>query len=347
MKLLYLNKINTNKRWGAENFLNEAFGKINVETICLDYEQHKYHVGSFIKKINNSFDAVLVQRGVGYNFPVSVLQNINRPKILLFTELVKRNTNQHYLLKANIFDHIFVRSQECYDFLLANKWVNPEQLSIQLSAALNVPLSTPSTNQDIDVLFVGALTERRKSILNKLGQGLNITVKSVFGKEFYQAIQRSKIVLNLHGSEYLDTETRIFETLSCRGFIITEKLAAESPFVSGKHLIECDKVKELTGKIAFYLNHPELRHAMANQGFDLVHQQHTYHHRAVVIKVKFNQIISRYALSKPIVNNRGLLLTGYEENGLRLKDYGYGQMVKHYQFSKKLFRKIARKKTAL
>lgn len=339
MKLLYLNKINTNKRWGAENFLNEALEEINIDTICLDYEQNKYQLASFIKNINTSFDGVLVQRGVGYNFPVSVLENIARPKILLFTELVKRNTNQHYLLKANVFDHIFVRSQECYDFLLEKKWINPEQLSIQLSAALKTPLSTPSTNQDIDVLFVGALTERRKKILDKLGEEINITIKSVFGKEFYQSIQRSKIILNLHGSEYLDTETRIFETLSYRGFVISEKLAAESPFISGKHLIECDGIEGLTEEIIFYLNHPELRHAMADQGFDLVQNQHTYHHRAVVIKAKFNQIISQYPLSKPVVNNRGLLLTRYKENGLQLKGYSYSQVVKHYLFLKKLFKK--------
>jgi len=347
MKLLYLNKINTNKRWGAENFLNEAFGKINVETICLDYEQHKYHVGSFIKKINNSFDAVLVQRGVGYNFPVSVLQNINRPKILLFTELVKRNTNQHYLLKEDLFDHIFVRSQNCYDFLIKQKWVAHKKLSVMLSAAMNISLPEKSPPKDIAVLFVGAITERRKKILDQLNQQTKITVRSVFGNDFYKTIQRSKIILNLHGSEFLDTETRVFEALACQGFVITEKLASESPFVSETHLVEIDHPESLPDIIQFYLNHSNIRNKITQQGFELVQNQHTYHHRAVVIKAKFNQIISQYALSKPIVNNRGLLLTGYEENGLQLKDYGYGQVVKHYQFSKKLFKKIARKKTAL
>lgn len=347
MRLLYLNKINTNKTWGAENFLNEALEKIEVETICLDYEQHKYQLGSFIKKINTSFDGVLVQRGVGYNFPVSVLENIRRPKILLFTELLKRNVNQHYLLKADIFDHIFVRSQNCYDFLIENKWVKPEQLSIQLSAAFSK--STPPTpdHQDIEVLFVGALTERRKDILNKLSQQLNITVKSVFGKAFYQHIQRSQIILNLHGTNHLDTETRVFETLACRGFLITEKLAKESPFISGEHLIESDTIKGLTERIKFYLSRPDPRRTIAECGFNLVRHQHTYHHRAVELKAKFNQIITPYALSQPMVNNRGLLFTKYHENGLKLKDYGFGQVIKQYQFSKKILKKIARKKTAL
>ncbi len=347
MKLLYLNKINTNKRWGAENFLNEALNEISVDTICLDYEQHKYQLGSFIKNIDSSFDGVLVQRGVGYNFPVSVLRNIARPKILLFTELVKRNINQHYLLKEDLFDHIFVRSQNCYDFLIEQKWVTSEKLSVMLSAAMNISLSENSTPKNIDVLFVGAITERRKRILDQLNKQTKVTIRSVFGKDFYKTIQRSKIILNLHGSEYLDTETRVFETLACKGFVVTEKLARESPFIHGTHLVEIDKIDGLTEIIKFYLNHPNIRSKITQQGFEFVQSQHAYHHRAVVIEAKFNQIISQYALSKPIVNNRGLLLTKYEENGLQLKDYGYGQVIKHYLFLKKLFKKIVRKNTAL
>lgn len=347
MKLLYLNKINTNKRWGAENFLNQALNKIDVDTICLDYEEHKYQLSAFVKNINTSYDGVLVQRGVGYNFPVSILRNIHRPKILLFTELVKRNTNQHYLLKGEIFDHIFVRSQNCYDFLIEKKWVAPERLSIMLSAAMNVSLSENPVVQDIDVLFVGAITERRKRILDQLSKQTKITVRSIFGNEFYKTIQCSKIILNLHGSEFLDTETRVFETLACKGFILTEKLAAESPFISGTHLVESNKIDELTKMIAFYLDHPNLRRKIIQQGFGLVQSQHTYHHRAVVIKAKFNQITSVDTSSALPVNKQGLLVANYEENGLKLKDYGYGKVIKYYQFSKKLLKKIAHKKVAL
>ena len=347
MNLLYFNKITTNNHWGAENFLNEALKKNDVNTLCLDYEQHKYQLSNFVKNIRTSYDGVLVQRGVGYNFPISILRNIHRPKILLFTELVKRNFNQHYLLKSGAFDHIFVRSQNCYDFLIEKKWVSAERLSVMLSAALDIFLPENPVHKDIDVLFVGAITERRKKILNQLSEQTNLTIQSIFGEDFYKAIQRSKIILNLHGSDFLDTETRVFETLACKGFLVTEKLAGESPFISGEHLVECDKIDDLSKTIGFYLNHPNMREKITQQGFELVRNQHTYHHRAVVIKAKFNQIISQYSLSKPIVNISGLRLSKYEENRLKLKDYGYGQVIKHYQFSKKLLKKMAPKKPTL
>ena len=54
--------------------------------------------------------------------------------------------------------------------------------------------------KDVDVLFYGAVNERRKEILNKLeAKGLKVkTLFGVYGKERDEWIERAKIVLNLH-----------------------------------------------------------------------------------------------------------------------------------------------------
>lgn len=58
----------------------------------------------------------------------------------------------------------------------------------------------PAENQDIDVLFYGTVTERRRKILKSVEKtGLKVTALfKAYGKERDAMIARSKIVLNLH-----------------------------------------------------------------------------------------------------------------------------------------------------
>ena len=58
-------------------------------------------------------------------------------------------------------------------------------------------------NKDIDVLFVGGLTERRRKILNQL-KILGIKIKHLFGsygQDRDLVIARSKILLNMHSQD--------------------------------------------------------------------------------------------------------------------------------------------------
>ena len=68
----------------------------------------------------------------------------------------------------------------------------------------------PAAEQDIDVFFSGAISERRARVLNALkGRGLNVaTVSDVYGEERDRLIGRSKVVLNIHFHE----DARSFES---------------------------------------------------------------------------------------------------------------------------------------
>lgn len=77
-----------------------------------------------------------------------------------------------------------------------------------------------SGTQDIDVLFYGAMNERRASVVADLASG-GLNVKSVFGlygKERDQLIARSKVVLNLHYYE-----SQIFEIIRVFYLMINSK----------------------------------------------------------------------------------------------------------------------------
>jgi hypothetical protein len=284
MRLLYLNKIHTNAGWGAETFLNTALEELGVETICVDYEQNSYQLARYLENLDQDFDALLLQRGRGYLIPARTLRAIRRPRFFLFTELVARNAPQHYLLKNQLFDHIFLRSPACIEQVTERQWLQPDQVSLIRSAIrpdFHRPL--PNVEKEIDVLFIGSLTPRRRAILDELNQVINVTVHSAFGDEMVDMVNRAKIILNIHAEKQLDTETRVYEVLACKGFLITEKLSAESPFTHGSHLVESSTSEELTSNIRYYLNQPESRKQIAETGYRKVITDHTYKTQATQI----------------------------------------------------------------
>jgi hypothetical protein len=62
--------------------------------------------------------------------------------------------------------------------------------------------------KDIDLLFVGSLTPKRKAILEHVQKHFpNSVVTSAFGDEMVALINRAKIVLNIHAIDSTTTET--------------------------------------------------------------------------------------------------------------------------------------------
>ena len=281
MKLLYLNKIGTNVGWGLETFIDRSLRARGIETICVDYQANAYLLAQSLLKIIDDFDAVLLQRGCGYLIPMEILQAIDRPKLLVFTELIARNHNQYYLLKSPIFEHIFFRSLPCIQSVADRGWRDLDRMSLFLSAidpSFHHPIA--GMVKDIDVLFVGTLLPRRQQIIAELSRDLTITTHNAFGKEMVELINRAKIVLNIHGEDFLDTETRVYETLACKGFLLTETLSAENPFQDGVHLVEAAGIEDLRAKIAYYLDRPLARESIAATGFAEVIAKHTFDERA-------------------------------------------------------------------
>ncbi|MBI2471666.1 MAG: glycosyltransferase [Planctomycetes bacterium] len=139
--------------------------------------------------------------------------------------------------------------------------------------------------RDIDILFVGSITPRRKILLEKLQSSFHVTIANAFGRELVQLFNRSKIVLNIHAEDHKDTETRVFEALGCGSFLLTERLSVENPF-SCEHLVEFETFDELCDKINFYLDHANEREEIAMRGYAEAVARHTYTHRAdEIIKV--------------------------------------------------------------
>lgn len=293
MRLLYLSKIETNRGWGAETFLNKALTTSGVETICLDYQKNRYHLAKRLIKLDSNFDACLLQRGTGYLLPISILHAMKCPRILLFTELVARYPSQHYLLESGLFDHVFVRSRPCIEYVIERGWVTSEQVSLMLSG-VDVDFFRPlqDIEKDIDILFVGTPTARRQEILAALQQHFSIIQTRAFGLELVNLINRAKIVLNIHAADQPDTETRVYEVLACRGFLLTEWLSSENPFTNGAHLVEARDLPHMQELLRHYLAHPALRQGIADAGYQEVVQRHTVLERARQLKRVLDKVVA-------------------------------------------------------
>jgi hypothetical protein len=278
MKILYFSVIERHAGWGAEWFLNSAFRSLGHETICVDYREHRHRLAAKVQDCP-PVDAVLVQRGD--RFPLELVQAAKVPCFFLATELFRRREDQHPLFRCEAFDHVFVRSERCADEIVARGWKRADQVSVLLSSFdPAVHRKLPEVREkEIDLLFLGGLTERRRRILDSLSNDLDVTVTTAFGEEMTRYLNRAKIILNLHAEEDLDVETRVYEVLGCGGFLISERLAAENPFQAGE-LVEIESTDELEPTIRRYLADEAAREAVAAKGHREALRAHTYRARA-------------------------------------------------------------------
>lgn len=118
---------------------------------------------------------------------------------------------------------------------------------------------------DYDVLFVGFLTDRRKKIIEELQQHCCVSIQPRWGKDFKDALGRSKILLNIH--QY-DTPTpleqpRISYALNNRCFVISET-SIDNPYNNLAICTYANLIKETL----YYLLHLKLRNEMNNLVFD-------------------------------------------------------------------------------
>lgn len=338
MKILYINVIEQNAGWGAEYFINEEFKKAGHETITLDYRKYRNILGEKLLKAGD-FDVLLLQRGDG--FPLELLKAVNRPKFFWASELIARNRDQDVLLNSGEFSHIFVHSDNCKK--LAKQYFNGVE-EARLSTLINgfcpkVFSPIKDITKTIDILFVGNITERRRKIINELKSKFNIIEsQSAYGMDMNLLLNKAKVVLNIHAEEFLDTETRVFETLGSGAFLISETLASENPFIAGKHYVEAEigNVEAMIKKIEYYLAHEEERNKIALEGHEEAVKNHTYEKRAEYIANLMKAFVTKENLRIPAVNEYAVneYIKNKKANGITVtyeQVNAIGDFFKNYQ----------------
>jgi hypothetical protein len=131
----------------------------------------------------------------------------------------------------------------------------------------------PQCDEEIDVLFVGSINERRKRILLQLRErGINVNADfGVYGAERDRLISRSRLVLNMHYYEGKVFEiVRVSYLLANRRFVVSERgrdSEEESAFANGVAFADYDG---LVDACAVYLQRADERRRIADLGFEIM-----------------------------------------------------------------------------
>lgn len=157
-----------------------------------------------------------------------------------------------------------------------------------------------SVDKDIDILFYGAITERRKNILTDITKfsnenNINFVLRNndlYDYNEKSKILSRSKIVITIasRDPEILKTNDmfRLSFLLSNKIFFITEKIGDNiiENDIFGDYIDYYTTVDELKNKIIYYLNNPEERDNKANKLYEFSKNNYNIENNFPIDKIK-------------------------------------------------------------
>ena len=223
---------------------------------------------------SSPLDIFLVDKGSGLT--PEILSRIKAKKILYYPDILPQpeGTNEHAELRygefsriAPFFDHVVLHDGRSVPWLEQRGHKNISgRVVLPFGANLHRPLELPKLH---DVTFIGLPSPYRLEWLDFIGRRVPVHNPTVWGEEFVRTVNQSRILLNLHYTPLLNTEHRIIETMACGGFVMSEALSWEGLFEDRKEIVFFDR-KNVFDLLAFYLEHPEERAAVASAGHDRV-----------------------------------------------------------------------------
>jgi spore maturation protein CgeB len=267
--------------WGSEHHLCNVLMELGHIVKTFDYRR-----GSLAIALSSPADMSLVLKGEG--IPPQVIQKLPKPTVLWYGELIHPSADKadevsiqkakELSFNVGSYDWVFHLDALGLDTIRKlggkNVYCLPSAFSPEANRKLNV-------EKAFDVGFAGNLSAHRRKIINFLKENkIDVTYKWVFGNEFNMFINRCKIFLNIHFTQLLNTETRIFEVLGSGTFCLTEEISMPEMFEEKKHLVSWKTEEDLLEEIRYYLEKEEEREKIAQQGMELAESHHTYLCRA-------------------------------------------------------------------
>ena len=212
-----------NAGWGAETFLASALEELGHPVIRLDYRAHRAELPQLLARaVEVKPDIVFLQRGE--DFPCDLLSQFQTPRVYSATEGAW-NHDQHKILQEKIFDAYVASSRNTFDFMI-------RECQVPAARAHHIPSGyDPNTYKTLaveklyNVIAVFNWNFRRRKAFWHLGWGItnkNNGFSGVYGAQCNYLMNQSKVTLNIHATDTLDTETRLYELLPTATAIVSE-----------------------------------------------------------------------------------------------------------------------------
>lgn len=270
----------SNYPWGFENRVIPALESLGHRVISTDFRMQRADLPALIRQ---DADLVLVCKGEG--IPPEVLRAAPCPTALWYAELLgtadecddialMHRKQMAYNIAA--YDYVFGHDQASIDVIRGlgarrAYWLPTAHVDPAVYNRLDLP-------KTVDVAFVGVLSDRRRRFVDALKQDFSVQADSVWDPaEVNRLYNSARIVLNIHTSDLLNTETRLWEVLGAGAFLLSEELSVSGLFLDGVHLgiFRRNDIDDLRRQVVHYLAAVEDRERIADTGYHFVHEQHT------------------------------------------------------------------------
>lgn len=226
-------------------------------------------------------------------------------KTALWTIDAPRNF-QPIIKSAPYYDYVFCGGNEAVELLnkagiKKTRWL-PFACDSQLHKLVEVT-HKEKQKYGSDIVFVGSYYSNRADILSRLtdfnlaiwGPGWDklpsnhplrkhINCRQIEPDDWLKIYCASKIAVIVHYQDgkvpCYQASPKVYEALACKTFaLVDNQKDVRTLFEDGKHLVIFNDPDDLREKIKYYLNHPEEREKIAEEGYKEVIKKHTYVHR--------------------------------------------------------------------
>ncbi len=154
-----------------------------------------------------------------------------------------------------------------------------------------------------DVVFVGSLTDpRRVNLLKQVEKQFDLCVERKFMDEMTEAFCKGRIVFN--NAIRNDLNMRVFEALCSGTMLVTDPaVGLEEFFEEGKHLAIYKDEADLLEIIQYYIDNPDQRERIAEEGRKEVLENHTYECRTASMMEVLDRVLAAKEVEAPVVSS--------------------------------------------
>jgi hypothetical protein len=186
----------------------------------------------------------------------------------------------------------FISKYIVFDYAIENvNFLRQSGFNAFLFPLLPEPLrfSPDVLKKDIDVLFVGGMSERREVILNRLGNEINVTrVNGLYGTNLHPILERTFILLNLHYYNNSPCEVaRFIPAVNRVSWIVSETTTVPSHFLGlTNNLVLCQPEHIREGLLALLRSPRNSFSIPSTEGLEVIVKTNALEHlRSITTKI--------------------------------------------------------------
>ncbi len=174
-----------------------------------------------------------------------------------------------------IYDHVFV-AEKGMSVFLNNIGLNVDFVPLRFHPCLTHRANP--LKSEIDALFVGWQSPRRRNLLHAIAQKTKLYAPSfIWGPAKDNALAQAKVLVNIHYDCYNNLEyLRFLEAMSNDTLIVSETVDYPEPYVPNQHFVMAEP-EELPEKVSFFTQNKREREKIVKQASEFIRSQPQLH----------------------------------------------------------------------